>query len=122
MILVIGANGMLGRDMMTLIGPAARGVDIDEIDITSLESTERVIRTLKPEAVINCAAYTDVDGCETNVETAMQVNGEDVVRGAILNALAPFKTKSGGYHLSSSYRYMIATVGSRDGPSRMGLS
>jgi dTDP-4-dehydrorhamnose reductase len=69
--------------MMALIGPAARGVDIDEIDITSLESTERVIRTLKPETVINCAAYTDVDGCETNVETAMQVNGEGVAHLAL---------------------------------------
>jgi dTDP-4-dehydrorhamnose reductase len=83
MILVVGANGMLGRDMMALIGDTARGVDIDEIDITSLESTERIIRTLKPEAVINCAAYTDVDGCETNVETAMQVNGEGVAHLAM---------------------------------------
>ena len=83
MILVVGANGMLGRDMMALIGDAARGVDIDDIDITSLESTERIIRTLKPEIVINCAAYTDVDGCETNVERAMQVNGEGVAHLAM---------------------------------------
>ncbi len=83
MILVVGANGMLGRDMMALIGDAARGVDIDEIDITSLESTERIIRTLKPEVVINCAAYTDVDACEINVETAMQVNGEGVAHLAM---------------------------------------
>ena len=83
MILVVGADGMLGRDMLALIGAAGRGVDIGEIDITSLESTERVIRTLKPEAVINCAAYTDVDGCETNVETAMQVNGEGVAHLAM---------------------------------------
>jgi dTDP-4-dehydrorhamnose reductase len=74
---------MLGRDVMTLFGDAARGVDIDEIDITSLESTERVLRTLKPKTVINCAAYTDVDGCETNVETAMQVNGEGVAHLAM---------------------------------------
>lgn len=83
MILVVGANGMLGRDMMALIGDAARGVDIDEIDITSLESTERIIRTLRPGTVINCAAYTDVDGCESNVETAMQVNGEGVAHLAM---------------------------------------
>lgn len=83
MILVVGANGMLGRDMMTRIGDSARGVDIDEIDITSLESTERIIRTLRPEIVINCAAYTDVDGCETNVEKAMQVNGEGVAHLAM---------------------------------------
>jgi dTDP-4-dehydrorhamnose reductase len=83
MILVVGANGMLGRDMMALIGDAGRGVDIDEIDITSLESTERILRTLKPNTVINCAAYTDVDGCESNVETAMQVNGEGVAHLAM---------------------------------------
>lgn len=83
MILVVGANGMLGRDMIALIGAAARGVDIDEIDITSLESTERVLKTLKPRVVINCAAYTDVDGCESNVETAMQVNGEGVAHLAM---------------------------------------
>lgn len=78
MILVVGANGMLGRDLTTLIGDDARGVDIDELDITSLDSTNRILRTLKPRTVINCAAYTDVDGCESNAETAMQVNGEGV--------------------------------------------
>jgi dTDP-4-dehydrorhamnose reductase len=83
MILVVGGNGMLGRDMLALLGDAARGVDIDEIDITSLESTERVLRTLKPDTVINCAAYTDVDGCEANVEKAMQVNGEGVAHLAM---------------------------------------
>jgi len=83
MILVVGAKGMVGRDMLALIGNTARGVDIDEIDITSLESTERIIRTLKPEAVINCAAYTDVDGCETSAEKAMQVNGEGVAHLAM---------------------------------------
>jgi dTDP-4-dehydrorhamnose reductase len=83
MILVVGANGMLGQDIMGLIGTAARGVDIDEIDITSLESTSRILTTLKPEVVINCAAYTDVDGCESNVEKAMQVNGEGVAHLAM---------------------------------------
>jgi dTDP-4-dehydrorhamnose reductase len=83
MILIVGANGMLGRDIMALAGDQTMGVDIDEIDITSLESTERIIRTLKPEIVINCAAYTDVDGCESNVEKAMQVNGEGVAHLAM---------------------------------------
>jgi dTDP-4-dehydrorhamnose reductase len=83
MILVVGANGMLGRDMMALLGGTARGVDIDEIDITSLESTERVVKTLKPGVIVNCAAYTDVDGCETNAETAMQVNCEGVAHLAM---------------------------------------
>ena len=78
MILVVGANGMLGQDLLMLLGERARGVDIADIDITSLESVERVLKALRPSVVINCAAYTDVDGCEANVETAMQVNGEGV--------------------------------------------
>ena len=99
MILVVGANGMLGRDMMALLGDAARGVDIDEIDITSLESTERVLRTLKPLTVINCAAYTDVDGCESNAETAMQVNGEGVAH----LAMASREIGARLVHISSDY-------------------
>ncbi len=78
MILVIGAEGMLGRDLMALLGERGQGVDIAEIDITSLESVLQVISARKPDVVINCAAYTDVDGCESNTEKAMSVNGEGV--------------------------------------------
>jgi dTDP-4-dehydrorhamnose reductase len=78
MILVVGANGMLGRDLTALLGDRGHGIDIAEIDITSPESVLKVIGELKPEVVINCAAYTDVDGCEANIETAMAVNGEGV--------------------------------------------
>jgi len=78
MILVVGANGMLGRDLMSLLGERAQGIDIGEIDITSLESVLQVVGAIKPDVVINCAAYTDVDGCETNSEAAMAVNAEGV--------------------------------------------
>jgi dTDP-4-dehydrorhamnose reductase len=78
MILVVGAHGMLGRDLMAQLGERGRGVDIADIDITSPESVLKVIGELKPEVVVNCAAYTDVDGCESNTETAMAVNGEGV--------------------------------------------
>ncbi len=78
MILVVGAKGMLGQDLMALLGDRGHGIDIGEIDITSPESVLKVIGELKPEVVINCAAYTDVDGCENNIETAMAVNGEGV--------------------------------------------
>ncbi|HML78787.1 dTDP-4-dehydrorhamnose reductase [Geobacter sulfurreducens] len=78
MILVVGAKGMLGRDLMRVLPGDVRGVDIEEIDITSPESVRRVILTLKPRVVVNCAAYTDVDGCETNADLAMAVNGEGV--------------------------------------------
>jgi len=78
LILVVGANGMLGQDLIALLGDRGNGVDIADIDITSPESVMAVIGDLKPEVVINCAAYTDVDGCESNIETAMAVNGEGV--------------------------------------------
>ena len=78
MIVVVGVNGMLGRDLLPLLGEGARGVDVGDIDITSMESVQRVLNTLKPTVVINCAAYTDVDGCESNRELAMKVNGEGV--------------------------------------------
>lgn len=78
MILVIGANGMLGHDLMAVLEGDVRGLDLPDIDITSLESVRRVLLTLKPKIIINAAAYTDVDGCETNVEQAMAVNGEGV--------------------------------------------
>lgn len=78
MILVVGANGMLGRDLAALLGDRGHGIDVADIDITAPESVLTVVAALKPEVVINCAAYTDVDGCEGNTETAMAVNGEGV--------------------------------------------
>lgn len=84
MILVVGSKGMLGQELMGLLGSAARGVDVGEIDITDLESVQRVLVTLKPAVVVNAAAYTDVDGCETRAELALQVNGEGVAHLAMI--------------------------------------
>lgn len=86
MILVIGANGMLGRDLMTVLPGELRGVDIGEIDITSPDSVRTVLLTLKPAVVVNVAAYTDVDGCETNQESARAVNGHGVGNLATITA------------------------------------
>ncbi|MBT0663184.1 dTDP-4-dehydrorhamnose reductase [Geobacter pelophilus] len=78
MILVVGANGMLGHDLMQELNGAVQGVDLPDIDITSFESVLEVVERTKPRIVVNAAAYTDVDGCESNSELAMQVNGEGV--------------------------------------------
>lgn len=86
MILVIGANGMLGRDLMATLERDVRGVDLDEINITDAESVRRVLLTLKPRVIVNAAAYTDVDGCETNREQAIEVNGEGVAWIAMVAA------------------------------------
>ncbi len=86
MILVVGANGMLGHDLLKLFGERARGIDLPDIDITDPLSVRKVLLTLRPQVVINAAAYTDVDGCETNQELAMQVNGEGVAFLAMVAA------------------------------------
>ena len=78
MILVVGANGMLGRDLMTVLTGEPRGVDLGDIDITSLDSVRSTLVTLKPSVVVNVAAYTDVDGCQTNRDLAYAVNGDGV--------------------------------------------
>src|SRR6185369_7636509 len=85
MILVVGSKGMLGQELMGLLGARARGVDVGDIDITDLGSVQRVLVTLKPRVVINAAAYTDVDACETNAELALQVNGEGVAHLAMIS-------------------------------------
>jgi dTDP-4-dehydrorhamnose reductase len=85
MILVVGSKGMLGQELMALWGDAARGVDVEEIDITDLESVQRVLVTLKPRVVVNAAAFTRVDDCQTQVELALQVNGEGVAHLAMIS-------------------------------------
>lgn len=78
MILVVGANGMLGRDLMSALGDEARGIDLPDLDITNVDSVRKVIADLAPSVVINCAAYTNVDGCETNQSAAYAVNADGV--------------------------------------------
>lgn len=78
-ICVIGHKGMLGQDMMIEAKKQNHdvvGVDIDEIDITDLESIKDVFSEVVPEVVINCAAYTAVDLCEEKAELAHSVNGD----------------------------------------------
>lgn len=78
-ILIIGAQGMLGQDLAkVLAGFDLILWDFDDLDITDKNQVFTKISSLQPQVIINCAAYTDVDGCETNRELAMQVNGEAV--------------------------------------------
>jgi dTDP-4-dehydrorhamnose reductase len=52
------------------------GLDYPDIDITNFQSLENKITQISPETIINCAAYTDVDGCETNLYIANNVNAK----------------------------------------------
>lgn len=75
--LVTGYKGQLGFDVVNeLIGRGfeAIGVDIEEMDITSLEDVNRVIKGSNVDVVVHCAAYTAVDRAEDDTETCRKVN------------------------------------------------
>ncbi len=86
MILVAGARGMLGRELLGALDGSARGVTHDQMEITSIDSVRKALMTLRPSVVINAIAYTDVDGCESNCELAFRVNGEGVKNLAEVSA------------------------------------
>lgn len=76
-ILVTGVKGQLGFDVvneLTKRGHTAFGVDIAELDITDKNSVDNVISSIKPDAVIHCAAWTAVDAAEDNEEKVRAVN------------------------------------------------
>ena len=78
-ILVTGAKGQLGHDLMNELakrGIEAVGVDVQEMDITDAAACDRVIRQVSPDAVIHCAAYTAVDAAEDNLELCRKINAE----------------------------------------------
>ena len=79
-ILITGSNGMLGHDLREVLKDNHELIltTSKTLDITDKDSTIKCIKENKPDVVINAAAYTDVDGCETNQELAYAVNGEGV--------------------------------------------
>ncbi len=77
-LLVTGAAGMLGRDVMLAAGNAGHdvvGFGHTELDVSDAAAVESKLEAERPDVVINCAAWTDVDGAEEAEETAMAVNG-----------------------------------------------
>lgn len=76
-VLVTGANGMLGQDLCPLLekeGYAVIKTDIDTMDITNFENVKNVISSNRPDIVIHCAAYTNVDKAEEDLKTARLIN------------------------------------------------
>lgn len=72
--LIIGASGMLGSDLCRVFTEAVK-LTHKELDITNRDHVLESIRKIRPNVVLNAAAYTEVDGCEENQELAFQVNG-----------------------------------------------
>ncbi|MGB3734202.1 MAG: dTDP-4-dehydrorhamnose reductase [Ilumatobacter sp.] len=78
---VTGAAGQLGRDVQLALAAADRdhvALDRAGLDLADPTAPARVLVDLAPDVVVNCAAYTAVDDCETNVDLAHTVNEHGV--------------------------------------------
>ena len=78
-ILVTGAKGQLGLDLAQTLpekGHEAVTLSRKELDIADSKLVNNIVDKHAPDLVINAAAYTNVDGCETDLETAYAVNAE----------------------------------------------
>ena len=88
-IIVTGCRGQLGTEIIkqlregeSEIGPIPEkllnatviAVDLPELDISNYKAVDDFIRRYKPDVIINCAAYTNVDGCEANHDAAYKAN------------------------------------------------
>jgi len=75
-ILITGANGQLGRDCQEVLQPqhAVVATDLPEFDVTKVEHVRHQIETHRPDLVLNCAAFTRVDDCESKKELAFRAN------------------------------------------------
>ena len=106
-ILVVGADGMLGQDVVRefsedheLSTSTLEGLgDAHALDMTRMEDVRRVIEQLKPDLVINCAAHTAVDRCEEEEELAFRINGEGP--GNLARACAANDARL--FHISTDY-------------------
>ena len=80
-ILITGVHGQLGRALAVVCGDRGldhEGRDIDTLDIRNPHAVDNWITAAQPSTVVNCAAFTAVDDCETNEGLALAVNGTAV--------------------------------------------
>jgi len=99
---VTGAQGMLGRDVHRAAERAGHEqilVGRSDLDITDERAVLACFERERPQAAINCAAWTDVDGAESNVEAARAVNTD----GAGILARAAAQSGAPLLHISTDY-------------------
>lgn len=86
-VLITGANGQLGNEMRVIANDNANnyiftdvnqveGVETIFLDITDLEGVRKMVAEYQVEAIVNCAAYTNVDAAESNEALAEKLNAE----------------------------------------------
>lgn len=95
-----GAEGMLGHAIRDVFSDVELvGFTYDTLDITALDDVMKKVREARPDFLINAAAFTDVDRCESEAETAYLVNG----LGARNIAMACEEIKCPVVHISTDY-------------------
>jgi len=100
-VLLIGADGMLGGELKERLEKNydVVGTTIETLDICNKEAVLLKAKEVNPYYIINCAAYTNVDGCETNEDLALSVNGT-----AVLNIAEAAKQMNSTFiHISTDY-------------------
>jgi len=101
-LLVTGAGGMLGQEVVTAARQDGHGVVAlahAELDVTEPEVVRRRFDTERPDAVVNCAAYTNVDGAEQERAAAFELNA----RAPGVVAAAAAEVGAAVLHVSSDY-------------------
>ncbi|MGI8579525.1 MAG: sugar nucleotide-binding protein, partial [Solirubrobacteraceae bacterium] len=98
-LLVTGADGMLGQDVVAAAPGPVLALVHEDVDVTDADAVRAAVRDARPHVVINCAAFTDVDGCEEQEERATGVNG--VGAGNVATAAAAAGALV--VHVSSDY-------------------
>ena len=76
-VLITGAKGMLGQDLCPTLqdnGYEVIETDVKTLDITDFDMVQKVLQQEKPDIVIHCAAYTNVDKAEEDYDTAHKIN------------------------------------------------
>lgn len=77
LILLTGARGRLGSLLYTILAEQheVTGLDLQDLDISDFGAVRAAVREYRPQLVINCAAWTDVDGCARDPQRALHING-----------------------------------------------
>ncbi|RLB68460.1 MAG: dTDP-4-dehydrorhamnose reductase [Deltaproteobacteria bacterium] len=103
-IVVTGCQGMLGQAVVSLLSLTSTEHEVvpltrEDLDITDDKQVMKVLGKIKPQVVINCAAYTDVDGAEDEKHVALAVNA----RGVRNIAMAAVEHRIFVCHFSTDY-------------------
>jgi dTDP-4-dehydrorhamnose reductase len=102
-LIVTGCNGQLGRAINKIYENSTEyecvNTDVAELDITNIDAVVKLVSEVKPYAIINCAAHTNVNGCETDIDNAYKINAI----GPRNLSIAATKNNAKLMHISTDY-------------------